>query len=394
MERSPNQSAPQQESREAVKDSSTATGTSDQGSSVTASDLLSIIPEEALNSNSVGMIRLLPEILTLLEDLTGDELFVVLEELNELSKDKSQAESGKAEAIVGLLFIVLSDVEPERILVLLEEEDQDDQSLHSIQSSALLSLARQDPVKAEAYLKASDWRGPLRRSGELAVFGGWMESDFERAVQYLEKTGLDSGREISLFANAGRSSEVRSEMKMTLEKLEDSSLKKNLTTGLMGAEYTAAGFDGVSQLLAGMTFTTPKARDEAISGAANMGLASKPGETIEWLKKEASPARRGEFLWNSVASWARQDYQAAGEWLKVQEPSSDTDHAIFAYASMVAQINPEAAMTWTDEIQAGEVQQQARKRSLREWHKTNPEAARNWVVEQGWEAEDWLPKSD
>lgn len=390
MGNSPIESGVQNEVESAVEGISSSAGAAQQSSPVTVSHLLAIMPDESQNSDPAGLIRLLPDILALLEDLSVDELFVLLEELHELSKDKSEAKSGRAESIVGVLFLLLSDVEPERILTFLEGEDQDSRVLHEIQSSALFSLARQDPAKAEAYLKASDWRGRLRQQGEFAVFGGLVQVDFEQALRYLEETNLNSGQEISVLANAGRDPAVRSQMRAAVVEMKNSPMKKRLSTALMAAEFTAGGFEGVSQLLSGMTFATPEERDEAISGAANMGLVFKPQETIEWLKKEASSARIAECLSNSIMGWARQDYEAAGEWLKTQNPSSDTDHAISAYASTVVQIAPEAAMVWAEEIQDPKMQENTQKRTLREWHEMDPAAAESWLTEQGWDVGEWI----
>ena len=364
-----------------------------QVSPTTVSELLAILPDESSDKGTAGFVRLLPEILALLEDFSVDELFELLEELSEVSEDASNAETN-AGALAGVLVLILSDVEPLRTLTFLEEAKKGPGVQAEMESSALVSLAQQDPKKAEAFLKSADWRGLQKQQGELAVFGGWVQVDFKEALRYLKESNLEASTGISVLANAGRDPRVRIQMKKAIEEMEDLPMKRKFSTALLGAEYTDEGYEGVSQLLSQMTFATPEERDQALSGAGNMGLFEKPKETIEWLKEEASPARRGEFLTNSVMSWARQDYQAAGEWLMSQEPSSDTDQMISGYAATVVQIDPAAAMTWSGEIQDEKVQERTRKSSLREWYRADPTAARNWVVEQGWEVEDWLPNSN
>ena len=228
----------------------------------------------------------------------------------------------------------------------------------------------------------------------MAVLSGWAQTDFNEAIRYLKELKTHSGREILSLANAGQNSEVRAQMQKAVEEMDDSLVKRKISLGLIRAEYVAEGFEGVSQLLSEMTFSTPEARDEAVFEVTNTGLVDQPRETIEWIQKEASPTQKAEYLANNIGSWARLDYQAAGEWLTSQKPSSDTDYAISAYASTVVQIDPAAAMTWVNEIQDKDVQQKARQRSLRKWHDTDPVAARNWVDEQGLEAEKWLPNSE
>ena len=355
---------------------------------ITVTELLASIPDEVLVGESGVVIRSLPNILGLLEELTADELFVLLGDLNKLRDDEPIVE-----AIFGILVALVSEVEPERVLALMGESEKDDGTEEAAETGALFGLARQDPAKAEAFLEAAGWRGKRQRDGEMAVLMGWVQSDFQEAIRYLKESDIDSGMGVSVLANSAHEPKVRDQMRKAILGMEDSPIRKSLTTALMAAEYSAGGFTKVSELLSEITFENLAARDEALSGAANMGLLVKPKETIEWLKKEASPARRGEFLGNSVMRWAHNDYQAAGEWLQSQEPSSDTDQAILAYASTVVQIDPAAAMTWADEIQDSQVQKNVRKRSLRNWSVTDPDAARNWVVEQGWEVEEWLPDS-
>ena len=290
--------------------------------------------------------------------------------------------------------MLLADVEPERVLKFLADVDYDP-SIHDFtEASALLSLARQDPRKAEAFLKAADWRGERKQKAELAVFSGWVKVDFKQALRYLEESGLSSGMDFSLVAAAGQDREARNEMRKAIAEMDDSSKKRGLTSALLAAEYSAEGFESVSRSLSEMNFATPKDRDDAISKTAFMALLSQPREAVEWVQKEVSPERRGKYVSGVVAMWAYQDFQAAGEWLKGQEPSSDTDHMISTYASTVIQIDPKASMVWADEIQDEKRKERTRKSSLREWHKADPAAARDWVVEQGWEVEEWLPNSE
>ena len=393
MERSSTRSGVQKEAGDSPEVTSPGEG-AQRFNPAMMSQLLALIPDKMPERNGVEGIRLLPDVLTFLENFSADDLFVVLEELYELRGDQSRAKSDKAELIVGVLFLLLADIEPERVLALLEEQDSDDHTVNDFQSSALFSLGQQDPAKAEAYLDSLDWSGKLREKGELAVLAGWIETDFEKFLQYFEKTELSPEMEMPFLANGGRKPKVKSEMKKALVQMEESPMKEKLFSALMAAEYTDQGFAGVSQLLSEMTFANAAKRDAVLSGASNIGLWQKPKETIEWLEKEVSPARRGKFLADGIGHWAHQDYQAAGEWLMTQEPSSDTDKVISSYAATVVQLEPAAAMTWADEIQDEKVQERTRKSSLQKWHKTDPDAARNWVVEQGWEVEKWLPNSN
>ena len=360
-----------------------------RGEFISVSELLASLPD-GFNYGSPEFIRSLPQVLSLLEELNADELFILVKELYQADEREPIAAN-----LWYLLTSLLAEEEPERMLAFLAEARKDDgNEEHLLEQSALFALARQDPAKAEAFLENAGWRGPQKSNSERGVLMGWAQSDFQEAIRYFEESGMPSGIAISVLAVAAQEPEVRNEMKQVVLKMEDSPMRRGLTSSLMGAVYDESGFEGVGQLLSEMTFATPDLRDEAISGAANMGLSEKPKETIEWLQEEASSARREEFLENGVRGWARQDYQAAGEWLMSEEPSSDTDKLIAGYAATVVQIDPVAAMTWVDEIQDEKVQEKTRKSSLWEWHKADPAAARNWVVEQGWELEEWFPNPE
>ena len=372
-----------------LKESSRSVNIEPPSNLITVSGLLASIPDEAVVNDPTQLFRYLPDALSLLEELTTDELFVLFEDLSKMSEDDS-----KAEALIHILLTLVADVEPERVIAFFEGVERPDGLKESVEPAALGSLAMQDPAQAEAFLKNADWTEYLKENAKMAVLSGWIQTDFQEAIRYLKENEMGSGRGMMVLANAGHDPKVRDQMRKVIRDMEDSSLRKKMSIGLVKVEYDDGGPEAVNHFLSEMAFATPKARDELLSGAANIGLMSKPQETIEWLQKEVSPARRGQFLSDSISIWAHQDFQAAGEWLKNQKLSSDTDHAISGYATTVTQVDPPAAMAWIDEILDRGLQQEVRKDSLKKWHNTDPAAARNWVVEQGWEVEEWFPNSE
>lgn len=335
-----------------------------------------------------GMFLTISRVLELLKDHSSDELFLVLQNLNELAADDNNADR-----LLPLLLMVLADVEPERTLAFIAETESAKPSRNDqVQIVAFAAWARDDPEKARAYLAKQDWKDTERQFAEMALFKSLASRNFGEALAYFEEAGMDFRMAGGVVMASAKDPALREEIWKALDGEMAPEMRGGLNSTLVVATYQESGLSGVEKTMEHLRFDSSKERDQALLNVASLSMMTAPAETMTWIGREFSAETQIQAIPNALRTWAERDFEAAGNWLQSQEPSTVKNEAISVYATTVAKLDPAAALEWSGKITEAKSRDQTRRQVLDGWHEADPDAASAWVEGQGWDAKEWLSK--
>lgn len=328
--------------------------------------LLALAPQEDTSPYDPEFVRALPALLKALSDTTPDELFELLEEIG-----PDAMESSRPQFLARVLLLLVSQAEPERTLAWLKGHPEIQSRFSGLLSTAFASLARSDPKRAHKLLTEQENLPP---TAEAALLLAWARSDFQQALEFLRQRSWEGDNKSILrtLQTLARDPSLRPLLIEALKTEDHPDLRRHFTRDLAASTYFADGLSGVDELLSDLNLRSSPARDDVIRKVASWALLDRPKEATEWLLEGATSKNRAKFLASQVRVWADQDYAAAGEWLKTQEPSQENSQAYSAYAMALLTIDPATAVQWADRIANKRLKEATRRLLLDEWRRQDP----------------------
>jgi hypothetical protein len=92
-----------------------------------------------------------------------------------------------------------------------------------------------------------------------------------------------------------------------------------------------------------------KERDELVKSTHFHVARNEPERWLSWLNEQDTEASK-QASNNMIRGWAQQDFRSAGEWINTLEKGERRDDAVYQYAGVLRQHEPEAAFEWAETL--------------------------------------------
>lgn len=273
-----------------------------------------------------------------------------------------------------MLMVIVAEDAPERILELAEDANDE------LRSAAFAGLAKKDPQRARQYLEEVEWAAREVEGAKTVLFSELLKVDLPQALDLFRGGRWSLTREsVAAIGNACNQPKVREKLWLAAREESDPAVRLQLSKGLIMGELVTAGAGGIREAFASADFFDAKLKAELVNEYAGEAMSTEPDETVAWIREALPETDVPKALARALASWAGRDYNAAGTWLGEQAPSPERDEAIAAFANTVVRLDPEAAVTWSIEIEEVAEQKRVLTRSLRHWQEQDRAAANAWM---------------
>lgn len=255
-------------------------------------------------------------------------------------------------------------------------------------------------------------QGPLVKMSRMGILSAWAEHDPEAAWKYYKDTseegdgGMFGGRKMMLSGLF--STMAAQDQNAAFQRLSQLEEKDERSVALMGIAQSASGDDESmkrllshisslpdaderndvrNNLLSQMAMSDPeKAQglikdlpaDEkftAVDRIGNSMLMNDPKKGAAYLLENGDPQKKSQTYEKVVGSWARNDPNAAGNWLNDQPAGPELDSAKSSFANIVTDRDPTSAMEWAKSISAEEQRGNAVEQVYNKWAKKDAPAA-------------------
>ena len=322
------------------------------------------IPWNDLNGGA--FLSILPELLPIIQDLTGHELLILCEQLEAHRISEERSPNVDYYALNQLFLMLASEQEPEAAIASLPTPEE--------KRMIFSNFAHSNPIAAQQWLKDADLPPAIKQylARSLATFllaedvEAWLQAQRQFQLQAIHQDANVPDNEVPLLEAAFHAPENRDLREKILQTLLSSALVKNVGEARQQAER----LDLHPHDLLGFFTNT------------NLFEDTNQGDLLDWMqdngKKE--PAIMETQIFSTTRRWAHRDFEAAADWLLSKEPSPTRDYAIEGFVSSVSRLDPEAAIQWTDQIQNPERQATTQEQIIEWWTGQNPDAAARWVL--------------
>jgi len=341
---------------------------------------LGIIVEEMgdVSRSPAAFFKVLPDILRIIQDLSTDEMFELADSLD-APIDMSEPES--AGVVRMILYMLVAENDPLRVI-----ENSDLMGDREMRQSLLGQLARHDPEAARKWVANSDFSEDEKQAfNERLVLLAFREDI---------GTGVSLIREIRATEEGDSQFRSLQEIPIPVSQLPDlvaaannpafEDLRSDLVSMAIRSAMSSGGISSAREHVDVLNLSDT----EVIALLQHQGLELVDADargTLDWMS-ELPPTDQLSTVPLAVETWARRDFNAAGEWLGEMEPSEIKDASIRQFAETISQIDPRAAMLWSVQIQGELLRSSAIQRSAREWRRKDKDAAEAWLSENGYDS--------
>ncbi|MEM1296921.1 MAG: hypothetical protein AAGH89_16265 [Verrucomicrobiota bacterium] len=322
-------------------------------------------------------IKLLPDLLRSVEDLSLDEMFQLIAQLD--SPDWKDSDSGKG-ATRMILLLLAAEQDPLRVLQ--TKEFMEDRQMRT---GIVGAYARQNPEAAIQWLDRTDYIDSNEKIRiKAAIIRQTLRTDVNAALSMLREMQKDdtSPQSMMIFAYAPVSKESVPDLVSAVQDPANQEIQSTLTRMIFSSSLMTGGLDEARKHFANVDLSKPSIR-QSLQEGFQAAMESHPRETIEWATEIHTDEELLSVVPNLLRSWAGNDYNAAGNWLGDLEPSLMRDKSIEAFASTINAIDPEGAAIWAQQIDDSTTRERSSQSVLALWRRKDKEAANSWMAENG-----------
>lgn len=210
--------------------------------------------------------------------------------------------------------------------------------------------AKSDPQAAAAWLESLT-NGPIRQEAAGTLAMAWMLTDPANAAAWVKEEAQNSGDKELLRQTIAEYAKVAPE-----------AAEAFLRTIPLQDPFDHQGY--------ATKYIQARAENDPVATAE--WLQSLP---------ENDPLHSPENATHLLQVWAQTDSIAASAWLSEQPSGPERDAAIVGFAGAIQPFEPEAAATWANTISDPTQRATQLTQSIRSWARQQPDAALEWVVQ-------------
>jgi hypothetical protein len=255
-------------------------------------------------------------------------------------------------------------------------------------AAVIRAWALHDPQAAAAAIKGLPVSSPMLR-GQLQenLLKGWAQSDQPGLIEHIS-TLHEGAFSMGALWVAGPQTRrlgvpaVLDWADVHLASNLPEKLKMSLASRVAG---TAARYDPARVAAWLDTHEGQEYTKRAPAILCERWVALDPDAAIDWADASFPEEERISLLRDAFKKWVRNNYQDAGAWIETL-PNAETsdaanayDPAFSAYAQVMAQRDPETAVSWAQRIVNEESRQTVLLRVASAWYRRDAEAAEDWL---------------
>ncbi len=317
--------------------------------------------------------RVLPDILRVVEDLSIEELIEVAEGMGEGKKN----DNSPREVTRMILLVLAAEQDPQRVM-----RNPETMKQRELRDMVLGTLARRDPAAARRWVENSDMNENEKKEFAGTLAFRTLREDVTAGLKLLREAKLEDGRHFGPFGTVPLPAEKIPDLLAAMAKPENEDMRDTLRRMVVGSAVLDGGLVAVREQVEAMELGKEEL-NAFFRGDAQMLLESQPAELLGWVQEVRSREEQAELLSSMIGSWARRDFNAAGEWLGKMESSPGKDAAVQSYVQTIVRVDPRAAMVWAGTIEDERGRTTATVRAVEQWINADKAAAEKWMGENG-----------
>jgi hypothetical protein len=236
--------------------------------------------------------------------------------------------------------------------------------------------SRENPQDAAAAL-AELPSGPVSRSAALLVARQWAGTATDKKPVLEWARGLSEGDVRNqamgrVFENWGRSDAVAAVLEFDRLPPE----QRKATVGALAAGWGRR--DPESALQWAERISDSDQKDRAVQAVVGAWAKMRPEEAAQRVAS-MTPAQRPGAITELIKGWSSKNAEAAAEWLLSQPIGTDRDGAVVVLSNRIAREDPETGFSLAEGISNADKRSAALGQIGREWMRSDPAAARQWI---------------
>jgi hypothetical protein len=337
-----------------------------------------------ITSSPVAFLRLLPALLPLVEPLDIDELIAVADRLGSGGLFPPTDEKSSARLV---LYLLAAEQDPLKVL---SREDLDLASDEGyLQTSIFNILARKDPDAGIRWLDSQSMDDGPKSGFHRGIALGLLAHDPRRGLDFIleHPAVMPSGGMGLIIAGLRIPDAARDQLIEALPDPRYAALRPTLSKMVLESSLATARVaelrDQTSALQLGDTQVATFLRNHS----AQL-IQRDPDAAAKWLKDVLPAEQYPSLLSTAIRHWTERDFNAAANFLGTMEHGPARDQSIKEFADVVATMEPESAAKWALEIGDPALRETTFLIVGKTWYRMDPEAATNWMDQQGIPAPD------
>lgn len=219
--------------------------------------------------------------------------------------------------------------------------------------------------------------GQAYENGVRSLARSWAGSgSYQDALQWAKSLGNEQARASALgevFSIWGErdSSKAVAEL-MSLNAKERERVAPDLARAWAARDPEAA-------VAWAQTFADAEERKRVIQQAVGQWSQSAPQAAAQYAMQQPAE-NRGALVEQIMRNWSSKDAESAAAWLAVQPAGAWRDGATSVLANSIAREDGAAGLQWAGTITDEKRRKREMNKLFRDWHRHDPDAARQWVA--------------
>lgn len=246
------------------------------------------------------------------------------------------------------------------------------------------SLATKDSAAAMRWLDASDFDEREKEVMEKLLIRAACKVDFREALRIAAERAPGGDAFALVNNNMPLRQGVLEQAAASLSDAPDKATRASIVEMVMSSAAFHSGVEGMRDIAAKNSIPNEDIAAYLTSPAGRRKFDSlDPVQALGWIDEVLNDEQRKTAVPDLMKSWAKRDYNAAGSYLGKMPPSEIKNLSVANFASTVAPLDPPAAALWALEISDTESRKTTLDNVIRQWHRTDPEAADAWLQARG-----------
>lgn len=331
------------------------------------------------------------EIMSKLMELDAAQIKVLITGL----RDDKIISSGTQSDMIGLVITMFGEDHPTAALELLMGASGlpvgSPVARHAV-ASTLGHWSNQDPLAALDWVRKNSNDHPDLTDDEIkqSIIAGAARSDPKLAFKLIAETNLDDrAAALQSLVEAGKTQAQRTAILDALrehlatvpnEAERQDLLKESLES--MARNISEEGFGAVQSWIENSKLS-PQESAQFAAGLSYFNTKQDTGRWIEWMATNLPKEQLRDNVDNLIGQWTQQDYQSAGKWLAGAPDGPAKIASISAYATTVAEYDPQVAVQWADTLPEGKQRQETYQTILENWPASDSAGASAFAASHG-----------